>query len=158
MKPHSQTPSVWNVLNYGAARDGQTLDTAALQATIDACAQAGGGTVHVPAGAYLTGSLFLKSDPLAFFSQHGTSTASITFDLKCEIVEVQPEDGTILLRDLESGAEATITIADGIKLRARRKKDFGGRRKLALKDLVAGQNPGADLDHQSGGRRGNLLA
>ncbi len=27
------------------------------------------------------GNLFLKSDPVAFFSQHGTQTASITFDL-----------------------------------------------------------------------------
>jgi len=62
MKPPSQTSSVWNVLDYGAARDGKTLDTAALQAAIDACAQAGGGTVHVPAGAYLTGSLFLRSN------------------------------------------------------------------------------------------------
>ncbi|MBN2394133.1 MAG: glycoside hydrolase, partial [Anaerolineae bacterium] len=51
----------FNVLNYGAAGDRQTLDTAALQAAIDACSQAGGGTVYVPAGQYVTGSLFLRS-------------------------------------------------------------------------------------------------
>lgn len=62
MKPLSQTPFVWNVLDYGAVRDSQTNDTAALQAAIDACDQAGGGTVYVPAGSYLTGSLFLRSN------------------------------------------------------------------------------------------------
>ncbi len=52
---------MFNVLDYGAAGDGQTLDTAALQAAIEACSRAGGGTVYVPAGRYITGSLFLKS-------------------------------------------------------------------------------------------------
>ncbi len=51
----------FNVLDYGAVGDGQTLDTRAIQAAIQACHQAGGGTVYVPAGNYLTGSLFMRS-------------------------------------------------------------------------------------------------
>jgi polygalacturonase len=50
-----------NVRDFGAAGDGQALDTAAIQAAIDACAARGGGTVLVPAGGYVTGSLFLRS-------------------------------------------------------------------------------------------------
>ena len=50
-----------NVRQYGAAADGQTSDTRAIQSAIDACSQAGGGTVYVPAGDYVTGSLFLAS-------------------------------------------------------------------------------------------------
>jgi polygalacturonase len=46
----------------GARGDGRTLDTRALQAAIGACAARGGGTVLVPAGRYLTGSLSLMSD------------------------------------------------------------------------------------------------
>ena len=65
-----QTQTTFNVLDHGAARDGKTLDTAALQAAIDACAQAGGGTVYVPAGVYHTGSLFLKSN-LALYLDAG---------------------------------------------------------------------------------------
>ena len=50
-----------SVREFGAAGDGVKLDTRALQAAIDACAHAGGGTVCIPAGRYLTGSLLLKS-------------------------------------------------------------------------------------------------
>jgi polygalacturonase len=49
-------------LNFGAAGDGQTLDQAALQAAIDACAACGGGTVYLPAGRYLTGTLFFRDN------------------------------------------------------------------------------------------------
>ncbi len=53
--------ATYNVRDYGAAGDGETLDTAAIQAAIEACGGAGGGTVTVPAGTYLTGSLTLRS-------------------------------------------------------------------------------------------------
>ena len=52
---------VFDVRDYGAAGDGKKLDTAALNATVAACAQAGGGTVYVPPGSYLTGTVELKS-------------------------------------------------------------------------------------------------
>jgi polygalacturonase len=48
--------------DFGAAGDGITLDTAALQATINACAERGGGTVYIPAGRYLTGTLFFHDN------------------------------------------------------------------------------------------------
>ncbi len=51
----------FNVRDHGAIGDGATLDTAALQETIDACSAAGGGEVLFPEGTYLTGSLELKS-------------------------------------------------------------------------------------------------
>ena len=46
--------------DYGAAGDGKTVDTAAIQKAIDAASQRGGTIVFAP-GTYLTGSLFLKS-------------------------------------------------------------------------------------------------
>jgi hypothetical protein len=53
---------VYNIRAFGAKGDGQTLDTTALQKAIDACAADGGGTVLVPAGTFLIGSVELKSN------------------------------------------------------------------------------------------------
>lgn len=52
--------AVFDVMQYGAKGDGQTLDTAALQSAIDACTP--GGVVAVPPGKYVTGTLRLKGD------------------------------------------------------------------------------------------------
>lgn len=51
----------WSVRDHGAAGDGRTLDTAAINAAIDAAAAAGGGTVEFPAGEYLSHSIRLRS-------------------------------------------------------------------------------------------------
>jgi exo-poly-alpha-galacturonosidase len=53
-------PEVLDVVAFGAAGDGRTLATRAIQAAIDACPP--GGKVLVPAGVFLSGALFLKSD------------------------------------------------------------------------------------------------
>ncbi|MFH1523765.1 MAG: glycoside hydrolase family 28 protein [Chloroflexota bacterium] len=57
---------------FGARGDGHTLDTQALQAALDACSQHGGGTVFVPAGQYLTGTLFFH-DNLSLYLDSGAT-------------------------------------------------------------------------------------
>src|SRR5271170_5997540 len=54
--------AAFNVLDFGATGDGVTKDTAAIQKALDACAAAGGGTVLVPDGIYLTGSIVIGAD------------------------------------------------------------------------------------------------
>jgi polygalacturonase len=59
----SATPrrqGLFNVMDFGAAATGQTLDTKALQSAIDAAAQSG-GVVYLPPGTYLSGMLTMKS-------------------------------------------------------------------------------------------------
>ena len=50
----------YNVTRFGAVGDGEKLDTEALQSAIDACTKEGGGTVILPAGIYLSGTIILK--------------------------------------------------------------------------------------------------
>ncbi len=50
-----------NVADSGALGDGKTLNTAAIQKAIDACAESGGGAVVFPPGVYLTGTVRLRS-------------------------------------------------------------------------------------------------
>ena len=53
---------VYNVLDYGADPTGNVLSHEAIQQAIDLCTQAGGGTVLIPAGVYVTGPIELKSN------------------------------------------------------------------------------------------------
>ncbi len=54
--------STFNIKDFNASGDGTTLDTKAIQNTIDACYTSGGGTVVIPAGTWLTGCIVLKSN------------------------------------------------------------------------------------------------
>ena len=58
---HAAEPKVFDITAYGAKSDGTTINTSAIQQAIDACHAAGGGTVLVPSGVFVSGSLLLKS-------------------------------------------------------------------------------------------------
>lgn len=53
---------VYNVRDYGAKGDGKTLNTKAIQSAIDKCFSNNGGTVLIPAGDFVSGTLELKSN------------------------------------------------------------------------------------------------
>jgi polygalacturonase len=54
--------AVFDVTEFGAVGDGETLSTEAINSAIIACSEAGGGMVLVPEGEYLTGAIHLKSN------------------------------------------------------------------------------------------------
>ncbi len=56
------TQTFFNVRDFGAVGDGTNLDSPAINQAIAAAATAGGGTVLVPAGTYLSGSIHLQSN------------------------------------------------------------------------------------------------
>lgn len=53
--------SRFDIREHGAKGDGQALDTAAIQKTLDDCASSGGGTVVFPPGRFVTGTIHLRS-------------------------------------------------------------------------------------------------
>jgi polygalacturonase len=61
-KEAKSSNNIFNVRDYGAVGDGKILDSPAINKTIDAATKAGGGTVLVPAGTYLSGSIHLQSN------------------------------------------------------------------------------------------------
>lgn len=67
---------VYNIRAYGAKGDKATLDTAALQAAIDACTADGGGTVLVPAGTFTIGTVEIKSNVTLHIAAGGTLLGS----------------------------------------------------------------------------------
>jgi hypothetical protein len=67
---------IYNIRTFGAKGDKTTLDTAAVQAAIDACAADGGGTVLVPAGTFTIGTLELKSNVTLHLAASGTLLGS----------------------------------------------------------------------------------
>ncbi len=61
--------SIFDIRSYGAVADGRTLATAAINAAIEAAAQAGGGTVYLPAGVWLSFSIHLRSNVELYLAQ-----------------------------------------------------------------------------------------
>jgi polygalacturonase len=68
-----------NVRDFGAAGDGTTKDTIALQQGLDRCAVLGGGEVLVPAGNYLTGAIALRSNTTLRLEKDATILGSPDF-------------------------------------------------------------------------------
>ncbi len=66
--PEIPRKSEYSITDFGAVGDGQTINTTAIRKTIEACAQNGGGTVIVPAGEFLSGTIQLKSNVTLFLS------------------------------------------------------------------------------------------
>lgn len=52
---------VFSVNDYGGKGDGESMNTKAIQAAVDACAAKGGGIVSFAPGSYVTGAVFLKT-------------------------------------------------------------------------------------------------
>jgi len=66
----------YNVRDFGAKGDGKTEDTPAINRAIETAAAAGGGTVHVPAGTYLSFTIRLKSHVALYLDQGATILAA----------------------------------------------------------------------------------
>ena len=52
---------LYDIRDYGAKSDGKMLCTTSIQKAIDACSESGGGTVYLPAGTFLSGTIYFKS-------------------------------------------------------------------------------------------------
>ena len=91
----------YNIVNYGAKSDTTLLSTQAIQKAIDACSNAGGGRVIVPAGSYKIGTLVLKSH-VHLYLEHGATLYGSTdlndyLPMKSDYVSLRTHTTTIQL-------------------------------------------------------------
>ncbi|HEV2275374.1 MAG TPA: glycosyl hydrolase family 28 protein [Acidobacteriaceae bacterium] len=89
---------IYSVRAYGAKGDGVTLDTRAVQAAVDACHQDGGGTVLIPAGDFLIGTVELKSNVTLHIAAQGKLLGSAD-GKQYHAVDAIPLSGDTTLED-----------------------------------------------------------
>jgi polygalacturonase len=75
-QPPSSQNNWLSVKAFGAAGNGKSVDTKAINDAINAAALSGGGTVYFPAGTYLSYSVHLKSNIALFLDQGCTLLAA----------------------------------------------------------------------------------
>ena len=95
---HITGARIYNIRDYGAKGDGKALDTAALQAAIDACNQEQGGTVLVPAGVFVIGTVEMKSNVTLHIAAQGRLLGSAD-GKQYHAIETIPLQGDTTLRD-----------------------------------------------------------
>ena len=97
----SDTTVDYTILDFGAKSDTTVLSTAALQQAIDACSEAGGGRVVVPAGHYKIGTIVLKSNVHLYLEQGATLYGSTDLKdycpMKSDYVSLRTKTNTIQL-------------------------------------------------------------
>lgn len=100
--------ATYNVRDFGAKGDGVTLDTAAVQAAIDACTRDRGGMVLVPAGDFLVGTLELKSNVTLHLAAQGRLLGSAEIAHYHAGREIPRGNGNIVLISAANAENVTI--------------------------------------------------
>lgn len=145
---------VFDIRSHGAAGDGATLDTAAIQSALDACRDAGGGQVRFPPGRYLSGTLHLRSHATLWFEAGATLVGTTNLNLyQAPVVpDFMPEArwgkwhrGLIVGESVEDVTLAGPGVIDGQKvfdptgeekMRGPHAFIFVNCRRLAIRDLT----------------------
>jgi polygalacturonase len=82
---------IFNVTDFGAKADGKTINTVAIQNAIDKASQSGNGMVLVPAGKFVTGVIYLKSNVELRLAEHAELLGST------KRIDYGPKDASALI-------------------------------------------------------------
>jgi hypothetical protein len=96
----------FDVKEFGAVGNGEAKDTVAIQRAIDACSASGGGTVTLPAGRYLSGTIFLKSN-IELHLQAGATLLGSPDREDYNPDDIFPEN-VAFVRDMATGAHLIV--------------------------------------------------
>ena len=120
LEPPCFPARTFEIRDHGAVGDGTRSNTRAFQRTIEACHEAGGGTIRVPAGTWLTGpihlcsnaNLHLEQGALVRFSTRVEDYLPVVFT-RWEGVECYNYSPLIYARDCQNVAVTGEGILDG---------------------------------------------
>ena len=70
----------FNIKDYGAVDDGTAINTAAIQNAVNDCYKSGGGTVIIPSGKFVTGTIYLKDNVYLHLDQGARLMSSLNMD------------------------------------------------------------------------------
>ena len=88
---------VYNIADFGAVGDGITLNTDAVQRAIDTCTKENGGTVLVPAGDFVVGTIEIKSNVTLRIAAKGRLLGSPKIEHYKAGNNVPPGNGNIVM-------------------------------------------------------------
>jgi len=100
----------YNIKDYGAVGDGATLNTTAFEKAIAACSAAGGGTVIIPPGLWLTGPIELKSN----INLHAENGALVIFSTDHSLYPILMPQGKTMSPIYGNGLENVALTGDGV--------------------------------------------
>ncbi len=98
----------YNVRDFGAKGDGVVIDTMAVQAAIDACNRDRGGTVLVPAGNFVIGTIELKSYVTLHLAAQGKLLGSANPEHYKAGNGIPPGNGNIVMISAANAENITI--------------------------------------------------
>ncbi len=88
---------IYNIADFGAVGDGLTPNTEAVQKAIDTCTKENGGTVLVPAGDFVVGTIELKSNVTLRIAAKGRLLGSPKIEHYKAGNNVPPGNGNIVM-------------------------------------------------------------
>jgi hypothetical protein len=97
-----------DIRDSGAKGDGVSLDTAAVQSAIDACNQNGGGTVLVPPGDFVIGTIELRSNVTLHLAAQGRLLGSPDITHYRAGRDIPPGNGNVVLLSAANAENITI--------------------------------------------------
>ena len=150
----AQKTKCYKITKYGAVGDGKTLNTEAIQKTIDVASSKGGGKVLIPKGVFLTGTIELKENVELHVNENATLLGS-TIPSHYHQLEMLGRPNTRKKDDNSQLALIVAFKADNISISGKGTIDGQGRALALAVDSLHHAGVAVDPNYNKGGKRPN---
>ena len=135
---------IYNIKDFGAISESSELQTASIQAAIDAAFLAGGGEVVIPEGSFLTGCIRLRSNITLHLLKNATLVGSIDPDDYCGYLNDKIEP--ISAEEIDSVVETALPEGNGRSARPYSRWNNAIIRAIKAKNIAIVGDEGSVID------------